>query len=493
MKKLAKYGLASVVALSFAACDNYEEPNPQPQTNPQESILKTDDIAVADSLAGAAYDLTQLNADGKSIVVGSVLTSKLPPLYEFVADVEISSDGFTRVGKVPAKVTQTADTVYTVSVSPDDLNGAFVEAVSKGPKAKEIALRYRLETKIDNQIAYVGGTGKYYGPYKMTVTPFPSQLVIEKAYYVLGTINGWSVAEAKKLSHSDENQYDDPVFTIKVDITPDQAKDGWWWKIVPQSTFSTGDWVNANGGQFGVATNGDEAMKGALVGMTVDAEGKVTLEPGAGCVKEAGQWLLSINLEEGTYEFSSAVDFLYTPGATNGWNQGNSQLLSTEDYATYKGVAKLSPDGFKFSSAPDWDHVNYGAGADTGTLSTDVAAGNLSVATAGLYFCEVNTASLTYKTSLISTMGLIGDATPGAWDASTALTTTDQLVWTGTVKMKNGEYKFRANDAWDIDFGGAANDLKYKGDNIKWTQGEGDYDVTLDFSKIPYSATFVKK
>ena len=55
-----------------------------------------------------------------------------------------------------------------------------------------------------------------------------------------------------------------------------------------------------------------------------------------------------------------------------------------------------------------------------------------------------------------------------------------------------GEYKIRCNDAWDIDFGGDPQDLDFKGGNIA-TPGEGTYDVTVDFSILPYTITFSKK
>ena len=71
MKKIAIYGLASLFALSFVACDNYEEPNPTPQTNPQEPIFKASDITVTNDFGSEVYDLTSLaeaGRDRKSVV-----------------------------------------------------------------------------------------------------------------------------------------------------------------------------------------------------------------------------------------------------------------------------------------------------------------------------------------------------------------------------------------------------------------------------------------
>lgn len=488
MKKIAYFGLSAVFALGFVSCDDYEEPNPPAQSNDQESILKTEDVVVTNALGTDVYDLSQLNADGTSIHVATITTSELPDAYSFEPVVEISSNSFNRVGVVAATVERSAETPdnYEVYVAAADLQTAYYSNISKGPKEKQIEARIQLKTVVDSQVAYVGGASNYYGPFSLTVLPYPSDLVIESNYYLLGTINGWSVAEAVKFNHSDADPYDDPVFTIKVDISAAEAADGWWWKIVPESTYVTGNWVDAANGSYGVAENGSPELSGLLVART-DTE-----DCGAGCIANEGQWLLTINLEEGTYEFTSAVDNLWTPGDANGWSHAASQMLYTDDYANYYGYAVLSPNGFKFSVAPDWDHTSYGNGGSDGVLSADPGAGNLSVSALGLYWCSVNTASLTYSVTEITTIGVIGDATPAGWDASTALTpSSDYLTWTGTVTFGSGEFKFRANDGWDINLGDSLDDLKQNGSNIA-SPGEGQYQVTLNLGSLPYTATLVK-
>ena len=70
---------------------------------------------------------------------------------------------------------------------------------------------------------------------------------------------------------------------------------------------------------------------------------------------------------------------------------------------------------------------------------------------------------------------------------------TSPLVYSADVKLKgSGEFKFRANNGWDINLGGNLSALTAGGDNIA-TPGEGTYTVTLDLSQVPYSATVVKK
>lgn len=189
------------------------------------------------------------------------------------------------------------------------------------------------------------------------------------------------------------------------------------------------------------------------------------------------------------YELGS--EYLYTPGAANGWNFSGAQKLVTSDFTTYWGYAVLYAEGFKFTSQDNWDGINYGQGEEEGTLSEDSEAGNLTVEEDGLYYCTVNLSSLTYTTSLVSTYGIIGSATPGGWDNETTLESEDYLVWTGTMTLVPGEYKFRANDAWDINLGGEAGNLNPGGDNLAFDGEEGEYVVTLNLSNPPYTCTIV--
>ena len=104
-----------------------------------------------------------------------------------------------------------------------------------------------------------------------------------------------------------------------------------------------------------------------------------------------------------------------------------------------------------------------------------------------------NTRALTIDQ--IVTYGVIGDATPLGWGGQTNLTpSADFLTWTGTIHFNGtGEFKFRANNNWDISLGGDLSNLNpNNGPNIA-TPGEGDYIVTLNLGVYPYSATLVKK
>ena len=83
-----------------------------------------------------------------------------------------------------------------------------------------------------------------------------------------------------------------------MNISENDAASGWWWKVVPESTFRNGNWLDADNAAYGVVENGDGAAEGSLVGRTA------TNDVGAGCLKMSGELLLTINLEDGTYAFT---------------------------------------------------------------------------------------------------------------------------------------------------------------------------------------------
>lgn len=479
MKKLSIM-LMMAFSLCLVSCED-EWVEATPQSNAQEATFTIDGVTVASALP-ESIELQALNTAGDTIKALNITNvQNLPANSElaFVAQLSDTED-FANYYVLNTWVTDNV-----VCVSAEDWQTGHLSVFGRSPKAKTAYLRYEAYVvKNTTSSVRLGGESSYVGQTTVSVTPYPSELNIEEAYYLLGTINGWSVATAVKFDHTGD-VYDNPVFSISVDISEDEAASGWWWKVIPESTYVTGDWVSAADASFGPAEDGSAELSGLLVGRTDTEDSK------AGCLKTAGQMLLTIDMENLSYEFTSAVEYLYTPGDANGWSATASQKLGTTDYSNYYGYAYLSTGGFKFTSAPDWDHTNYGLGDSEGTLSTDGGASNLAPAATGLYWCSVNIAALTYSLTQITTIGLIGDATPGGWDTSTALTPdATMLVWTGTVTLGSGEYKFRANDGWDVNLGGSTDNLEQNGSNIA-SPGAGTYTVTLDLSNIPYTCTLV--
>lgn len=85
---------------------------------------------------------------------------------------------------------------------------------------------------------------------------------------------------------------------------------------------------------------------------------------------------------------------------------------------------------------------------------------------------EVDLTAMTYKLTLIKTIGIIGPAQAGGWDNDTDMTyNAEKGTWEATVELAADEMKFRANDAWDINWGGSLDALTQGGANIKVEAG----------------------
>lgn len=199
--------------------------------------------------------------------------------------------------------------------------------------------------------------------------------------------------------------------------------------------------------------------------------------------------------------YTTELPKLAVPGNHQGWSDANSfasaPRVASSGFGQTNFEGYMTLDGpFKFLAANStgvysWGNPDWGQGSTTGVLQ----AGSQTncTATAGYYRVVANTASLTYSTTLISTWGLIGSSTPGGWDNSTPLTyNSSTKKWSAVITLTTGEFKFRANNGWDINLGpfradGTGND--YAGENMTYggmsnfqSPGAGTYLVELDLS-----------
>jgi hypothetical protein len=196
-------------------------------------------------------------------------------------------------------------------------------------------------------------------------------------------------------------------------------------------------------------------------------------------------------------QFTTLADILtwYVPGdylvasypgsSYLNWNPANSPIVMSTIAAPdklegYVYMAQAS-NQWKFTSQPDWNGTNYGDGGN-GTLNIENTAANI-VSPAGYYKLNADATALTY-TAVATVWGVIGSATPGGWDNSTALEYDPaSRTWTGGVTLTVNEFKFRANNQWDINYGSTAGNstLDAGGSNIP-VNVESDYYFVLDLS-----------
>lgn len=500
MKKLT-YLSALVLAAGMTACSQYEEPTPKVPVTAEEQILNVDGITVASSqyLAPneetddlATIDLDAYSKLGYPIQFADVTVdeSEFPAGYTLYFKMWLAdNENFDGAKEVPCTLTNGVITSTAADIQP-----IYEDMFGRKADVKEVWVRYAGYVDGDNvSNIRLNGSDYYYATQAFYLAPIPPDFVVEPAYYLLGTINNWSVTEAIQMNHSDKDVYDDPVFTYVVDLTGGE----WWWKIIPQSTYETGNWVDGDDAAFGVEVNGDGALSGKLVGRTA------TEDVGAGCLNGVtGRYVLIINLEMMTYEFSPVYDYLYTPGDANNWTHAESALIYPDPTGAYYESWLPLKGGFKFATQPDWNGTAFGAGAEAGSLSTDGGAGNLTVETEGLYCVRMSPVFLTWETLYgpVQSWGVVGGFAESSWtDGQDVVMTPDaaKQIWTATVTFGDTdgekEFKFRADGAWDIQYGNGGDGL----DNLVCDGGSGNlvapaagtYKVTLDLSKVPYHAT----
>lgn len=194
--------------------------------------------------------------------------------------------------------------------------------------------------------------------------------------------------------------------------------------------------------------------------------------------------------------FSTDLPLLWIPGSyqvesgygSNNWSHATAPTLAASAFGSsdFEGYVFFANDviadddnGFIFSSQQNWDGTNYG---DDGTFSGILSDSGSNIGTsAGYYRVRANTASLTYGLDP-TVWGIVGAATPGGWDNSTPLTYNPTTkLWEGVVVMTAGDFKFRANNAWDINLGGPADSMTYGGPDLSLDAG-GTYFVELDLT-----------
>ncbi|WP_163307641.1 SusF/SusE family outer membrane protein [Dysgonomonas sp. 521] len=193
-------------------------------------------------------------------------------------------------------------------------------------------------------------------------------------------------------------------------------------------------------------------------------------------------------------------DQLYVPGSHQGWSPEKAASIpqSTLTKGLFECYMDLTTaDGadveFKFAPEAAWGN-DFGIG-DAAVVTTDGDGNTVVTATlngsnnvkapSGFYRISVNKKLNTLEMVKITSMGLIGDATPGGWDSETKMVYDAATnTYSATLTMGTGSYKFRANNNWTYSIGD--NGSFTGGDNFAFDKAEGEYKVVLDVNKHPY-------
>lgn len=184
-------------------------------------------------------------------------------------------------------------------------------------------------------------------------------------------------------------------------------------------------------------------------------------------VTGTGYYKVIFNDVTGEYTFTLLTTPVYASvgilgdATAGGWDNDTDLTQDANDPHVWTGTVTITDGEAKFRADNDWANS---WGAATFPSGHGPSGGpNIPVA-AGTYFVRFNDATGEYSFMSVdhsepyATLGIIGDATPGGWDADTDFikNPANPFLWSKVITLTGGESKFRVNDAWDVNWGATA-------------------------------------
>lgn len=487
MNKFTILAAVAAVSVGFASCDVYDLPNPPAQSNPNDNIVFDAASVKVSPVTEGTVDLGKNMQEGKAVALFNVEMGAMPVDYSPVFVVELSAnDTFEKTESFKLK-----DEEGTVSMSAYDIQNAVVSLISKSPEVQNVYARAAMYAVSGTSSVRIGGPDVYYYNTVLSVLPVKPENVIEQGYYLVGSFCNWDVTKGIPFTQvTPGNPYDHPEFSVKVDVTAEQAEgSGFQWMVVPQSAFNAGNWTGA----FGV--NGKNLV----------AASKADENPGV--ISQEGPYTIKVNMEKLTFEVSAAYEYLYIASfGTSTSNFDKIMRMTTNDYITYSGTSPLDKK-FWFYGQPSTKGIAFrpngadNAPAENGMLSGKMmydpkSTASMSVPTKGLYFLTANVATLEWTAMPLTSISVIGGF--NGWSLDNAknfdlVPDAKCAVWTikDVTFAEAGEFKFCCNHGWNYSFGGKLEDIVQNGGNL--SVEPGTYDISLNFSAWPATCVMTKK
>lgn len=448
MKKTLLYSLAVLASVTLASCNGDYDDWANPQANEQEASAAKYGITFA---AGPEAESSMPDADGVINLV-TVNTTDANVTGYTLKSLKVNGEAIN--GEIDGNNIQ--------------VNAAELEKIlcNQNNSRASVARDMKVESKVSVNLASgdavaINSVGETTGKFTPTATP----QLDEKGYYMLGQINGkeWDAKSPDWM-----NEISDGVYQLKVTTTADKN----WFKFYAGSNFVSNDWDSINKGALGCKENGSEDTFGYIL-YDGDSWGELQTP----VIPGAGTWIVTLDMNNLTYTVGKPV--LYMAGEANGW--ATNDYLAGEDGVHFTGFMYLNQNGFKFCTQPEWKGTNYGANFDTAPDADNITM----TEAAGYYKVDVDLETKSYDLTPITTIGIIGSASPNGWDSDVDMTyvpynaeTKELGYWEiKDVTFTSGEIKFRANDDWAINWGGDTNALTQGGDNISVDAGK--YDIKL--------------
>lgn len=326
------------------------------------------------------------------------------------------------------------------------------------PVARTIPLKVTAYVNVNGvAIATTGNT---------TLTATPNAPVIEEAYYITGTVNGWDNTNTDyELSNGGDDPYENSIFTVM--IPGDKVTGDIEFKVTPKSGLG-GDWSKC-------LTASDK--EGAFATNNAGGNLKVAY------VKGAKFYRIQFDLMNQTWSGVglSFNDYYYEIGNESGWGTSHA-LVGPDNDGKYKGYYYLNGE-FKFKpNADNWDgDLEYVSGTTTSGNLSESGGSNCPDPGEGFYEIFLDAGALNYKLTKIESVSIIGGFND--WSGDVEMTYNAEAgCWEVTTDEVSGEYKFRANHGWDINWGGNVKGLTQDGSNLSIDAGTHTFKLYLSYN-----------
>lgn len=493
MNKSSILFLGALIAMGMVACDD-KLPVAPPQANEQGPVLE--------GFAGATASLSMNSVD---------LKAELESGAEYISlyTVNAGSSGLSQSdiwGEL--EISNSADFSQSIilseyegivgTVSLNELYESHAQLFGIAPYAQTVYYRIPLYANVDGNTYRIGSVGSYGSTGTFTESNYEPGFEIEETYYIIG-VKGWDPSDCVALSHSDKSAYDDPNFTYEF-----ESEGATYWKIVPPDVYDQVGTAGFDAGSdfwpniYSVYAYDDNKYAGTL-----------KIADGPSGEIPAGSWTITVNMKDLTYEVSGVPagmpDWIGTPNTSQDWNIGSSmKLMPYGDY--YKGFSFFGGEwGGKLAYSAGGSDIWIGLVGGTLEEKTDDGTyyemvleenggGNIFEGSlAQMYFISYSYPDKFAKFYPIVSCGLIGGFNDwGSQEPMDVVEGSGDMKWTGTYTFDSDtEFKFRFNDTWTINLGGDLNNLSVDGSNI--AVSAGTYEITLDISNVPYTATISAK
>lgn len=485
MKKAAFLSFLTL-CLGFTSCDNYEEPNPPAQSNPQETIFEVGGLSVEPRVG--ILDLDAINIQGVDVPVATVSLSDFPDGYQLQLDMELSADETFEKTEV---MSTTITTDSTVTVTPDALQAVINNLITRDPAPLKVMARFMAYAVNGKTKVRLGDPDKFYCTETLNLVPLTPSVILEETYYFVYSKDGktWDTTQdtIRMTREGEGSLYDNPKYTFTYDFTTEMIGDGLYWKIAPASV------VLRNGSLSGVAFGPADATA---------QNGKLVVSSNGGVLTMEGVVMMTADMYDHTFEYIQAISNFYTPGNANGWSFPYP-VLFTNDYVHYSGFVFLE-GSFKFAPEPKWGR-DFGQVNDTPDamafreeggqfIGEGFANGGDNIPAGeplGLKYLTLNYLTRAMKIVAIQSVGMIGGFND--WGGQQNMEPNEDFTeWTTEVTFdEETEWKIRMNDDWSINLGGDVQNLTEGGDNIKTSAGT--YNVKLILKGQPYAVEVTAK